>query len=49
MSEYKQCRICGDDLGWDGRGFGWNECCCNRGYCTSCCMLRDKDKAEDDA
>lgn len=36
MSQYRECRRCGDDLGSTGRGFGWNECCCDSGYCTSC-------------
>lgn len=37
MSRYKQCRECGADLGWNGRTFGTNECCCDNGYCVGCC------------
>lgn len=37
MSEYRTCRACDRDLGSDGRGFGADECCCDRGYCSNCC------------
>jgi hypothetical protein len=43
MSTDQACRVCGADLGRTGPGFGMRECCCNRGYCLSCCPNENLD------
>lgn len=42
MNTYTPCRSCGTDLGALGLPIERTECCCNNGYCTSCCMEGDE-------